>query len=202
MNVVIFVGFLGSGKTSLILPLARSLVGREASSRERPSVVVIENEVGEVSIDDAVLRREGVNVRELFGGCICCQLTADLTSCLNEIAAEVRPSWVLVEATGLGTPQSIVQTIDRYGRGIDRVFTLAVVDSERWSELFAIVEPLVSKQVSGADIVLVNKSDLVDPVALGEVVDSVRRINSSAELLTVSASNGIAPEVWEKVAVR
>ena len=200
MNVVIFVGFLGSGKTSLLLPLARFLVELEAAAPGQASVVIIENEVGKVAIDDVVLRREGLDVRELFGGCICCQLTADLTSCLNEIAADVAPGWVLVEATGLGTPQAIVQTINKYGRGIDRVVTLAVVDPERWPELLAVVEPLVTRQVSGADIVLVNKADLVDPAALDEVVESVRGIGPSAAVLTVSVSEGIAAEVWEKVA--
>jgi G3E family GTPase len=202
LNVVIFTGFLGSGKTSLLLPLARFLVdgtGREVS---KTSVVIIENETGEVGIDDGVLRAQGLDVRELFGGCICCQMTADLTSCLNDLAGELEPEWVLVEATGLATPQSIVETIRRYGKGVERIITLAVVDTPRWPELVEVLGPLVSKQVAGADIVLINKTDAVDPEALRAVRETVLSFNEAAPALEVSAAAGIEDRVWREVASR
>ncbi len=199
MRVILFVGFLGSGKTSLMLPLARYLVERREGGDGRTPVVIIENEVGDVSVDDAVLRREGLPVRELFGGCICCQLTADLTSCINDIHAEIDPHWVLIEATGLGTPQPIVSTIDRYGKGVERVTTLAVIDAERWSELIVVVEPLVTKQVTGADVVAVNKTDLVDADTLEEVARGVAALNERAKVVRLSAGKGFGQEIWEKV---
>lgn len=200
MNVLLFVGFLGSGKTSILMPLARFLVAREDGGFDKTSVVIIENEIGEVAIDDAVLRREGLNVRELFGGCVCCQLTADLVSCLNEIAADINPGCVMVEVTGLGIPQRIVDTINRYGRGIENVVTVAVVDAERWYELVEVLEPLVTKQVEGADLVLVNKIDLIDEAGLLALKESLGGINSSAPVLSVSATTGISQDVLREVA--
>ena len=202
MNVAIFTGFLGSGKTSLLLPLARFLVDGTRRDVSKASVVIIENEIGEVGIDDVVLRAEGLNVRELFGGCICCQLTADLTSCLNDLASEVDPEWVLVEATGLATPQSIVETIRRYGKGVKRIVTLAVVDAQRWPELVEVLEPLVSKQVAGADMVLINKTDEVDEDAVRAVRETVLSFNEAAPVLEVSATEGIEELVWREVVDR
>lgn len=202
MNVAIFTGFLGSGKTSLLLPLARFLVDGTRRDVSKASVVIIENEIGEVGIDDVVLRAEGLNVRELFGGCICCQLTADLTSCLNDLASEVDPEWVLVEATGLATPQSIVKTIRRYGKGVKRIVTLAVVDAQRWPELVEVLEPLVSKQVAGADMVLINKTDEVDEDAVRAVRETVLSFNEAAPVLEVSATEGIEELVWREVVDR
>lgn len=202
MNVAIFTGFLGSGKTSLLLPLARFLVDGTRREASETSVVIIENEIGEVGIDDVVLRAEGLNVRELFGGCICCQLTADLTSCLNELASAVHPEWVLVEATGLATPQSIVETIRRYGKGVERLATLAVVDAQRWPELVEVLHPLVSKQVAGADVVLINKIDEVGEDAMRAVRDTVLTFNATAPVLEVSATRGIEQRVWREVVDR
>jgi G3E family GTPase len=202
LNVAIFTGFLGSGKTSLLLPLARFLVdgtGREVS---KTPVVIIENEIGEVGIDDVVLRAQGLDVRELFGGCICCRMTADLTSCLNDLASELDPEWVLVEATGLAMPQSIVETIRRYGKGVERIITLAVVDAPRWPELVEVLEPLVSKQVAGADIVLINKTDAVDRQAVRAVRERVLSFNKAAPVLEVSATGGIEDRVWWEMANR
>lgn len=77
MNVLLFGGFVGSGKTSLILSLAKYIlatkVGETATegiSDGKPSLVIIENEVGETSIDDKILKAQGLRVRELFSGCI------------------------------------------------------------------------------------------------------------------------------------
>lgn len=78
MELIIISGFLGSGKTTLLLGMARSLV--EASIR----VAIIENEVGEIGIDGQYLRQEGLEVQELFGGCICCTLSAGLVPTLRK----------------------------------------------------------------------------------------------------------------------
>ncbi len=75
MNLIIIAGFLGSGKTTVLLNIARSLADGGLK------VAVIENEVGKIGIDDKVLAEEGiVNLRKLFSGCVCCQLRVDLLS--------------------------------------------------------------------------------------------------------------------------
>ncbi len=68
MKLIVVAGFLGSGKTSLLLEIARHLVD------DGRTVAVIENEIGEVGIDGRLIAEQGLVVRELFGGCICCTL--------------------------------------------------------------------------------------------------------------------------------
>jgi G3E family GTPase len=74
MNVLLFGGFLGSGKTSIILQVAKYLAegfSTQQLASGKLSLVIIENEVGETGIDDKILKAEGLNVRELIAGCIC-----------------------------------------------------------------------------------------------------------------------------------
>ena len=92
MKVIILGGFLGSGKTTVLLQMAPLI--REISKKEM-ALAVIENEIGEVSVDSRL--RQGYEVRELFSGCICCTLTSDLGSALREIGWEYDPEYVLVE---------------------------------------------------------------------------------------------------------
>ena len=72
MNLFVIAGFLGSGKTSLLLAVAKAV------SESGRKMAIIENEVGKVGIDDIVLRAEGLPVREIYSGCVCCSLRLDL----------------------------------------------------------------------------------------------------------------------------
>ncbi len=195
MDLVLFSGFLGSGKTSLILPFARWLVGDGRDPARR--LLIVENEVGEVPIDQKILGAGGYDVRELFAGCICCQLTTDLTVLLNDLAETVSPRWVVVEATGLADPGKIVETVQRYGRGVSAVRTVTVVDAERWPELTEMVPVLVSKQVEAADVLLVNKIDACSPEQLRAVTDAMSELNDDAAMYLVSATGPIPECVWE-----
>ncbi|MBP1625672.1 MAG: cobalamin synthesis protein [Holophagaceae bacterium] len=196
MQVVIFGGFLGSGKTSLILSLAHHLVALEAS--DEPSLVILENEIGEVGIDNKVLQAGGYSVKELFAGCICCTLTADLVSTLNDLHETVNPKWVIFEPTGLAYPNKIIETINQYGKGVERIFVIAVVDAERWEELTEITPSLIHGQVSSGDLVLVNKCDLVDEGQLTAIREQLREMNPRAGILEVSAIS-LDPSIWRKI---
>lgn len=205
MNILLFGGFLGSGKTSIILQVARYLVGtigEGLSSRQldsgKPSLVIIENEVGETGIDDKILKAEGLSVRDLFAGCICCTLNAELTICLNEIQEELSPKWVIIETTGMAFPNKIVETINKYGKGIDSLKTIVVADAERWDELSAVIPGLIKGQIAKADIILLNKIDCLEPEQVSVVEECVRRINSSAHFYAISAHFEVDPEIWRE----
>ncbi|MCL5952374.1 MAG: cobalamin biosynthesis protein CobW, partial [Chloroflexi bacterium] len=81
MHLLLFAGFLGSGKTSLIIPLAKAVV----KSERRAAIVV--NEIGEIGIDNQLMRQLDLNVWELVAGCICCTLSADLVTTLQKLDA-------------------------------------------------------------------------------------------------------------------
>ncbi len=197
MNVLIIGGFLGSGKTSLLLQLAGFLTRQSESGKA--SLVIIENEVGETSIDDKILKAEGREVRELFAGCICCTLTTDLTVALQEIQEKYSPQWVIIEATGMAYPHKIRETLTTYGKGIASICSLVVVDAERWEELAAVVTGLVEGQIAKADFIFLNKIDCLESRQVKEIEQYVRGLNPGAHFFRVSAHNGVDPQIWREV---
>ena len=103
MKVLILGGFLGSGKTSLLLQLAYYITGN-ALNDKKYQVVILENEVGEEGIDDKLLRGNGYQVENLFSGCACCTLSGELLSTVSKIEKELQPDWLILETTGLAYP--------------------------------------------------------------------------------------------------
>lgn len=198
MNIIIFGGFLGSGKTSIILSLARFIVEKE-KLLGKTKLVIIENEIGETGIDDKVLRSNGYNVKELFSGCICCTLSCDLTIMLNDIAENVNPKWVIIECTGLAYPSKITDTLNKYGKGIESIRTVTVIDSERYEELSTIVPVLVKTQIAEGNTLIINKIDLITKDELKHIEKDVSQINSKAKVYKMSANISINNNIWEEV---
>ena len=97
VKVTLVYGFLGAGKTTLL----RRLIPR-LQSLGRTAVLV--NEFGREGIDQHVLRSTDIKVRELTGGCICCEVRGDLLAALVQIGREVAPERLIVEPTGLAAP--------------------------------------------------------------------------------------------------
>ena len=98
MRIIILGGFLGSGKTSVLLQLARYLVDKEKESSAEFKVAIIENEVGDVGIDDKVLVSEGFSVSNLFAGCACCTLSGELVYSIRNIGKELNPEWLIIDS--------------------------------------------------------------------------------------------------------
>lgn len=197
MNLIILSGFLGSGKTSVILSLADFLVKNEDSNLA--NTVIIENEIGEIGIDDKVLRSDGLEVRELFAGCICCQLTSDLVVTLNDIKEKINPKWVILETTGLAYPGKILTSINKYAKGIESITTIIVVDAERFEELTTITPVLVETQISEGDMVLINKVDLVEETELQSIEYHVMQLNPKADVYRVTANTKVEDCIWKRL---
>jgi len=194
MNLVVFSGFIGSGKTSILLSLARHLT--QGASGDGVELVILENELGEVGIDDKIIRAGGFTVKELFAGCICCTLTADLVTTLRDLHEQVQPRWVIFEPTGMAYPDRILETVRQYGKGIDRILVIAVVDAERWEELTEVTPSLIQAQVSAGDLVLINKCDLVNGDQRAAIREQVRAMNATGTVVEVCAVQGIDEGLW------
>ena len=179
MEVLLFGGFLGSGKTTVINALLHDLtaLGKTAA--------IVENEIGAVGIDDVLVAQTGLKVTPLFGGCVCCQLTADLLTAVHTIEDQVHPDVLVVEMTGLAMMDGIRDTFARYGRDTLRLHTIAVVDMARWTKLIRAMEPVVRRQLAGADLVLVNKTDVV-PADL-EALERMSQLAGGSPCRTLSA---------------
>ena len=196
MKVLILSGFLGSGKTSALLPLAHYLVERSDSDVAN-KVMILENEVGEIGIDDAFLRGGGFQVDTLFSGCACCTVAGELVSSVIKIRKEFDPDWLILETTGVAYPKNIQETLHTACNLDARIAVL--VDAARWKRLLRPMEALLSGQIIGSDAVLVNKIDLVDAAALDDVDADIRGFEPNANIVHISALEPIAHEVWDGV---
>jgi G3E family GTPase len=177
MRLLLFAGFLGSGKTTLILALARS------AALQRYRVCVLVNEVGEVGIDGEVLRLGDMEVVEITGGCICCQIGVDLVRALRDLEQEFRPDLVIVEASGIAAPEGVLDSIGRYPpKTLTSIRTVTVVDPTRLEALYEVLTPLIEGQISGADYLVITKADAA---AAGEVEAAVLRVAESAPAVPV-----------------
>ena len=185
-----FGGFLGSGKTTLIQSLLRAIV------EARHTVAIIENEIGEIGIDQALLTRADVSVTPLFGGCVCCQITGSLIAAIRDIRERIRPDYLIVEMTGLARMSEIRQLFRQYGEADVPLRTVAVVDCPRFLKLCRAMENLMADQLSGADLVLLNKTDLVP--ATQEIFDMVASM-TPAPMLPVSGRDGGGAALWARL---
>ena len=126
MKIIVLGGFLGSGKTTLLMQLAKYITLQEGA----PQVVILENEIGEVGVDNQLLAGASFSVENIFSGCICCSGAVDLVEGVRKIAADYHPDWLLIEATGMALPSAIRATLkDELGLN---AAVLCVVDANRW----------------------------------------------------------------------
>jgi cobalamin biosynthesis protein CobW len=159
--VLVVSGFLGSGKTSLV----RHLLREAQASGTR--VAVISNEFGALGIDRALLGEGQEAYVELEGGCVCCQLSDELRDTLQMLRERVRPQQVIVETSGVALPSDIQLQFWRepVSVWVEDDIALVVVNAEQVAE-GRDLEGTFEDQVSAADLLLLNKIDLVSDETL------------------------------------
>jgi G3E family GTPase len=182
MNLLLMAGFLGSGKTTLIIKLV------EALGRRDLKVAILVNEIGQVGVDNQLMRQLDLNVWELMGGCICCTLTAGLLTDLHRLDSEYNPDLVILEATGAARPSEVLDALRYYqGRPLGSITTAVVVDPLRLPKIVRVVGPLIAGQIGPADLLIMTKTDLATPEQIAESQQIARELNASAPLVRVSA---------------
>jgi G3E family GTPase len=196
MKVLIIGGFLGSGKTSFILQLLQYIIAT-SNSDKKYKVVVLENEIGDVGVDDKTLKAGGFQVETMFAGCACCTSSDSVPSSLVNIKKEIDPDWVVLEATGVAYPLNIQETVAT-ATGFESRLS-AVVDAKRWKRLLVPMAMLIGSQLEKAETIIINKKDLVDSETLEEVLKSVGSFNGEAKLIPVSSVEQIDSGVFKTV---
>ena len=191
MKVVQIAGFLGSGKTSVLLIIASKL-----SQDYHKKVAMVVNEIGDVPVDAKVVEVAGMKVKEIAGGCICCELGPQLAAGLVDLADYFNPDLVLIEPTGVAIPDQVKVAIGMSTRDTDAEIEIGPVivlyDAFRVDELLSneTVNNFITRQVLNADVVAINKIDLVDETRIQYCERVIRGINSHAILLRLSAQRG------------
>lgn len=185
MELIVISGFLGSGKTTLLLLLAKAFVA------EGRKVAIVENEVGQNGIDGDMLTAEGLDVREIYSGCVCCSLRIDLIHTLLELEREVKPDVVFLEPSGVAGPKQIKHCLCGYGGTIEKQTFLVLADAKRLPAIRDFSMPLIHDGLEIADLVALNKVDLVSDLQVQELETRIRAVNPAVDLLCISATTGL-----------
>ena len=183
--VTVLTGFLGSGKTTLLNHILTSM-------EHKMKFAVIENEFGDIGIDENILVESSEeSIIEVMNGCICCTVRGDLTELLDQMYERIKDfDGVLIETTGLADPAPVAQTffvddniVERYK--LDGIIT--VVDAKHITQHIEEekpegVENESVEQLAFADRIMLNKIDLVSKEELGEVETRIKSINRFAPM--------------------
>lgn len=197
MKAIILGGFLGSGKTTALMLFARFLASVSDPEKEY-KIVILENEVGEVGIDDQYLRGGGFTVDNLFAGCACCTVSGELVTAVERIKREMSPEWLVIETTGIAYPGLMR---DNLKNALDLESRIVILtDASRWKRLRIPMDGLLRGQIENCDAVLVNKIDLVQEDALLSMEDDIHEIEPKAPIYRISAVGEVGREVWRAVA--
>ncbi len=156
--VNIITGFLGVGKTTAIKHILE-----KKPKNERWAIII--NEFGAVSIDHtAINEQDGLVIKEVAGGCICCTANVPMQVTLTSILRNQKPDRILIEPTGMGHPASILDLLQsKYLKDILEIrATICLVDPRRWANENVRSHETFQDQINLADVLIANKSDLVE----------------------------------------
>ena len=175
--VTVLTGYLGAGKTTLL--------NRILSEQHGKRYAVIVNEFGEIGIDNDLVVGADEEVFEMNNGCICCTVRGDLIRILEGLMKRRgRFDAVIVETTGLADPAPVAQTffVDQDVQEAARLDAVVTVVDAKWLSDRLKDAPEAKNQIAFADVIVLNKTDLVDAAQLREVEARIRAINPYAKL--------------------
>lgn len=170
LPITIITGFLGSGKTTLILNLLPQL----------PSdykVALLKNEFGDLAVDSQLATSRSISgVRELLNGCICCNLVGQLSEALFQLRDTVDPARIIIETSGSAFPATLAMEVNRVSNENPGSFVLdgviSVIDVENWKG-YDDISPTARMQARYTDLLIFNKHELVDERKFDDALDRV-----------------------------
>ena len=151
----VITGFLGVGKTTMLT----NSVKRHFPDKK---IAIIVNEFGDIGVDSTILKNVHSEVLEISEGCICCQLAEEFEAGVQEIIAKYNPEILFVETSGASEPFPIYYSLNTLGIAVEGI--LCVIDSKNYKTYMD--EDIFKYQIGGSNILVLNKSDLVDENAI------------------------------------
>ncbi len=175
--VTVLTGYLGAGKTTLL--------NRILSEPHGKKYAVIVNEFGEIGIDNELVVNADEEVFEMNNGCICCTVRGDLVRIIDGLMRRKgKFDAIIVETTGLADPAPVAQTffMDEQVGAKTKLDAVVTVADAKWLKDRLKDAPEAKNQIAFADVILINKTDLVAPAELAEIEARIRGINPYARL--------------------
>jgi G3E family GTPase len=181
--LTILTGYLGAGKTTLL--------NRILNANHGLKVAVLVNDFGAINIDSKLITNVNTDKISLSNGCICCTISDDLVATVHKLLDTTNPEYIIIEASGVSDPSQIVLTINRSNLRsrvqIDSI--VAVVDAEQFRDIQGKAERLLVDQIRVADLVILNKIDLVNAPTLKKAHDWVNKNINRARILEAVECN-------------
>ncbi len=187
--ITILTGYLGAGKTTLL----NNILNTDHNMR----IAVLVNDFGVINIDTKLIVEVEGETISLSNGCICCTIRDDLIESVSGLLdSENPPDYIVIEASGVSDPAQVVLTFNRSAIQsqvrIDSIIT--VIDAEQFNEIKGKPEQLIREQLRVADIVVLNKIDLVDDDQLENMRNIIQDIVDKPRILETSYAN-VPPEL-------
>lgn len=175
--LIVLTGFLGSGKTTLLLEMVEQLRAHDQF------VAIIQNEIGATGVD-GYLVDGGETALTLDEGCVCCTLAGSLASGIRRLTEQFRPDRIILETSGLANPLNLLREQEAWADLARLEMVVTVVDAVHAPDVLADSD-IARDQIRGGDVLVVNKTDLVDAAALDRLDAKLRELNPTApHLLT------------------
>ncbi len=190
-RIVAVYGFLGSGKTTVMLWLAKKAVekGRRAA--------IVVNEAGQIPVDGEMLDVGGLPVKEIFGGCICCAAAGDFTETLGTLLANRELDYILIEPSGMAQAPGLFSSIEKHVS--NDLTRLLILDGVRLGLLIKAARPLIAGQILVADTILLNKADLMGMADVNQAKAIISSIRENVEIYPSAAKDGIGQQLLESL---
>lgn len=177
-EIYVISGFLGAGKTTLIQKLLK-----EAFRKEK--VVLIENDFGEISVDAALLKSGGIEVKEMNSGCICCSLSGDFVKALKELLDRFHPDKIIIEPSGVGKLSDIMKACsDPRVQALAKVKAkITVVDVKRCQMYLDNFGEFFEDQIQNANVILLSRTESFSD-KINDAYRLVKSLNAHSTILS------------------
>jgi len=190
--ITVFTGFLGAGKTSVILSLLPRLP-------KDYKVVLLKNEFGDIEVDSQLAKQSSLAaVSEILNGCMCCVLVGQMKTALLEIREKYRPDRIIIECSGSAFPATLAFQIRELERETENDLKLdailTVIDAENFTG-YEDTSPTARMQASYTDMIIINKWENISERALDILIDHLNTLNDTTPKIRTEGRNGVDPNL-------